>query len=74
MSRDDLFIDPRGRNAAAMRDLGAKFVDALVEALGTSATRPPLAIPERTPFPDAEVLPADPTPVGDSPATPDWQR
>jgi L-2,4-diaminobutyrate decarboxylase len=60
MSREDHFIDPRGRNAAAMRDLGMSFVDALVAALGSAAARPPLAIPEAKPFPDAEKLPTEP--------------
>jgi L-2,4-diaminobutyrate decarboxylase len=60
MSREDHFIDPRGRNVAAMRDLGAKFVDALVVALGGAASRPPLRIPDARPFPDAERLPVAP--------------
>jgi glutamate/tyrosine decarboxylase-like PLP-dependent enzyme len=63
MSSDDHFIDPRGRNASQMRDLGALFVDALVTALSTAAQRPPLAIPAPAPFPDAETLPSAPVPV-----------
>ena len=63
MHRDDHFIDPRGRNASQMRDLGAKFVDALVGALATAADRPPLAIPSAKPFPDAETLPQEPVSV-----------
>ncbi|HYC76447.1 MAG TPA: aminotransferase class I/II-fold pyridoxal phosphate-dependent enzyme [Planctomycetota bacterium] len=59
MQRDDLFIDPRGGNAPRMRDLGLRFVDALIDALSTAGSRRPLEIPPPRPFPDAATLPRD---------------
>ena len=63
MSHDDLFIDPTGANRDAMGAMGRRFVDALVDTLGTAARRPPLDMSDPGPFPDALRLPEAPVPL-----------